>query len=114
MIRASYCRDEARLTVTGHAGSAAHGHDLVCAAASALVYTLAFNVQKLERAGLCGDADVKLLPGDAQIRCAPLPGQQQAVTAVFDALWEGFVLLARQFPAFVQLSGDRETAPRAL
>lgn len=101
MIRASYCRDAPKITVTGHAGSAPHGHDLVCAGVSTLVYTLAFHVQELERAGLCADAQVRLLPGDAEVACTPLPGQRQAVTAVFDTLWAGFSLLSRQFPEFV-------------
>ena len=36
MIHATYYRKYNRLTVTGHAGSAEHGHDLVCASASML------------------------------------------------------------------------------
>ena len=85
MIRASYCRDAPKITVTGHAGSAPHGHDLVCAGVSTLVYTLAFHVQKLERAGLCANAQVRLLPGDAEVACTPLPGQRQAVTLLMGA-----------------------------
>lgn len=38
MIRAVFGRD--RVTVTGHAGYAPKGQDIVCAAASALVFAL--------------------------------------------------------------------------
>ena len=89
------------ITASGHAGIAPYGRDLVCAGVSTLVYTLAFHVQKLERAGLCANARVRLLPGDAEVACTPLPGQRQVVTAVFDTLWAGFSLLTRQFPEFV-------------
>lgn len=42
MIRAHYCKDcdSHSLTITGHAGYAEEGRDIVCAAVSATVYNL--------------------------------------------------------------------------
>ena len=44
MIQVTYYKSYNRVTVEGHALSGAPGHDLVCAGASTLAYTLAANV----------------------------------------------------------------------
>jgi len=41
MIKAVYDRKENKITVEGHAYSGEPGHDLICAAASVLIYTIA-------------------------------------------------------------------------
>ena len=41
MIKVVYHRDHNKVEVTGHAHSGEAGHDLVCASASILVYTIA-------------------------------------------------------------------------
>ena len=38
-----------KLVVSGHAGSAPHGKDIICAAVSALVQTYLFSLQRLLR-----------------------------------------------------------------
>ena len=47
MINVTYYRNRHRLTAVGHSGKAAAGQDLVCAAVSALVLTVASNVASL-------------------------------------------------------------------
>ena len=41
MIQAVYDRNENKIAIKGHAYSGEPGHDLICASASMLVYTLA-------------------------------------------------------------------------
>ena len=60
-----------RLTIEGHAGSDTKGHDLVCASASILAYTVAQVVKAMEHHGDLEDSCVELNDGDATImfRC---------------------------------------------
>lgn len=88
MIRVS--ASPGRLCVEGHAGSAAFGHDLVCAGASMLVWTLAAQLEGRQ------DARVRLGAGLAEIRCAP-----DEPALAFAAA--GLRLLAERFPEFVRL-----------
>ena len=132
MILITYYRDIPGIGVFGHAESGESGHDLVCAAASMLVYTLGQYVKNpdgvtdedfyeedpaeedpaeedfTERENPDNDffrEDVskrgkvlELFPGMAIIRCRAEGEEEEEVRAVFDAVCNGFVLLARQFP----------------
>lgn len=99
MIDVTYERKKHTLTVKGHALSGEEGHDLVCAAASALVYTLAANVQQL-----CADRRnvrrpvLDIQKGDATISCAPVHGMGAVTTLIFDSVCAGFDVLQQQCP----------------
>ena len=93
------------LTVQGHAGQADMGHDLICASASILAYTLAHVVITMEHHGdLEGDPIVALESGDAVIsfRCKNNDIYAEAAHAFF-VVQAGYSLLARNFPQFVEL-----------
>jgi len=92
MIRI-YRPEKTKVTLRGHAGSAEHGHDLICAAVSALVLTLAYNVADFPQPKLWLD------PGDTQLAC---PAAAEAVQA-FDCIWKGFQLLAELYPEYIQI-----------
>ena len=93
-------------TVTGHAGSGAYGQDLVCAAVSALTLSLAAGVTALPRQRL---REVILEPGDARIRALPRWGGKRRAEAVFDAAYQGFSRLAKEYPEYVRVRGiERE------
>lgn len=102
MITAVYNREKHRLTVEGHAGSGEAGHDLVCASASILVYTLAGNVMQL-----CEDHSrvrrprITLEEGNAFISCTPVHGMGAVTTLVFDSICSGFDILAEKYPEFI-------------
>lgn len=102
MIRAVYRRDRYALQVTGHAHSAPAGEDLVCAAASALVCTLAQAAERLAERGILTDSRVRLAPGEAEIVCLPAEGFQCLVHSVMDSLCLGLELLAEEYGACVQ------------
>lgn len=96
MIRIVYHRTHHALTMEGHAGAGEPGKDPVCAAASALAYTLGANVQHLESLGALRQATVELAPGAAEIRCTPNSRFAAQVTVIFDAICLGFSELAQQ------------------
>ena len=101
MIQVVYYRKFTRLTVTGHAGAAEPGHDLVCASASMLAYTLAANVANMADAGQVRQPIIKNNEGDTEISCSPRHNLKASVTLVFDSVCVGFELLAHDYPEYV-------------
>ena len=102
MIQVTYYRSYNRLTVTGHAGSAEPGEDLVCASASMLAYTLAANVANMADSGQVRQPIIKTDAGDAEISCNPRHNLKASVTLIFDSVCVGFELLAHDYPEFVK------------
>lgn len=98
MIKVVYHRELNRVTMEGHAQSGEEGHDLVCASASILMYTLASFVENMRGAGQVYNPTVKLNEGDAVVYCVPPNKSKSAVTLVFDSICGGFELLARDYP----------------
>ncbi len=101
MINIKYDRKHTRVTIKGHARSAEQGHDLVCAAVSAVVLTLAVNVKHLQKADVSNHTVIKLAEGDATIRCAPLPKYKLSVEQIFNTVCAGFEVLAEEYPEFI-------------
>lgn len=94
-----------RLTVEGHAGSDDRGHDLVCASASILAYTVAQVVSTMEHHGdLEGKPCIELNEGDASIiiRCKDDVIYAEARHTFFVAE-TGYALLAHNYPQFVEV-----------
>ena len=101
MIQVIYYRKYNRLTVTGHAGAAESGHDLVCASASILAYTLAANVANMADNGQVRQPIIKVSEGDTEISCNPRHNLKASVTLVFDSVCVGFQLLAHNHPEYI-------------
>ena len=101
MIQVIYYRGYNRVTVTGHAHSAEPGHDLVCASASMLAYTLAANVANMADAGQVRQPIIKNNEGDTEISCNPRHNLKNTVTLVFDSICIGFELLAHDYPEYI-------------
>lgn len=103
MIKIVYDRKKHRVTVDGHAQSAPKGEDLVCAAVSALVYTLAANVE-----GLAKDkskfrrAKTEVEEGKAVISLDAVHGYENVLTLVFDAICVGFEVIANKNPEYAE------------
>lgn len=101
MIKVVYDRTIPSVTMEGHAGSGEKGHDLVCASASILAYTLASFVQNMKEAKQVYNPKTDLREGDALICCEPPSKYKNSVTLVFDSICGGFELLARNYPEYV-------------
>ena len=101
MIQVVYHRKYNRLSVTGHAQSAEPGHDLVCASASILAYTLAASVSNMADAGQVRQPVVNMNEGDTEISCNPRHNLKATVTLVFDTVCAGFSLLSYQYPQYI-------------
>ena len=98
MIRVTYHRKDNRVTVEGHAGSGPEGHDLVCAAVSALALTMVGNVSYMEAQEAVYGVNMKLEEGSAEIQCTPYRQYKDSVGQVFRSICVGFELLATKYP----------------
>ena len=101
MIQATYYRKYNRLTVTGHAGSAEPGKDLVCAAASTLSYTLAANVANMADNKQVREPIMNMEAGNTEISCKPRHNLKATVTLVFDSVCVGFEMLVHDYPEYI-------------
>ena len=98
MIEVTYHRQKNCVRIKGHAGSAPYGHDLVCAAVSAIALTLAGNVSYMEAQDAVRNVIIKLDDGDAEIRCTANKKYKESVEQIFKAICVGFELLATKYP----------------
>ena len=98
MIEVTYYRQYNRVTVEGHAGAGPEGHDLVCAAVSSLVLTLAGNVAYMEAQEAVWNVITELNEGNAEIQCTANRRYKDSVEQIFRAICVGFELLATKYP----------------
>lgn len=98
MIKVIYHRDLNRVSMEGHAKSGEEGHDLVCASASILIYSLASFVLNMKEARQVYNPKCELKEGDALISCDAPNKYKGSITLVFDSICGGFELLARDYP----------------
>lgn len=96
MIRVTYRQagEERSVSVTGHAGYAEHGKDIVCAGVTAVTYALALFLEKLDEG-----AKLRLDPGDAHIVCR----RGDRAAAAFDMAVCGYLAIANSYPQYVEV-----------
>ena len=104
MIDIRYDKEKLTLELKGHAGAGVPGQDLVCCAASVLVYTLAANVRRMRKLGWLEEAKIRLTPGDARIACSPHGARRECVLSRLDAICMGFRMLEKEYPEFVKFT----------
>ena len=98
------------MKLSGHAGQAEHGKDIVCAAASILAYTVAQTLQlQYGDDGLRRKPHIKLEPGDTIIVAKPKPERYEEALHTFFVAQVGYSLLARTYPQYVTLSSFRDS-----
>lgn len=93
------------LKIKGHAGQANPGHDIICASASILSFTVAQIVKNVyTRKGLRKKPVVNMGNGDATILCKPKEEYMDEVFHAFSVAQVGYQLLSHNYPQFVKLS----------
>lgn len=106
MIEVKYDKSAHTLTVDGHAGGKL-GSDIVCAATSILIYTVAENVYSFDRAEMIEHGRVRIEEGHAEIAFEPKADYTMIIDIIMLSLLRGFRLLAKQEPEKVRLDeGD--------
>ena len=116
MIHVTYTisKDTVSLELTGHACSAKYGHDLVCASASILCYTLASALEsKYECEELANKPSITLSEGYARIECIPHPQERRDILGAYELTVQGFELLSLRYPQYVELIKNVVSPERA-
>ena len=118
MVRADFFTNKESgsitLKLTGHAGQAKSGEDIVCSAASILAYTVAQALQFMyEQGDLQKKPHIKLEEGDTIIVAKPKTDSYAEALHTFFVAQVGYHLLAHNYPQYVTLSSfadsDSET-----
>lgn len=108
MIRAAFYTDKSSgsitLKVTGHAGAANKGQDIVCASASILAYMVAQTIEYMHaEGGLRKKPRIEFEDGDATIVAKPKDESFAEALHTFFVAQVGYSLLAHNYPQFVEL-----------
>lgn len=104
MVTVEYARTDKAfcLQVYGHARTAPKGEDLVCCAASTLIYTAAQSALDLyEDCALRQFPDTVMESGNAQVAAVAVPESLERVEQMFRTVATGLEMLARQYPEYV-------------
>ena len=92
-----------RLEAAGHAGYAPAGQDIVCAAVSCLMQTLANEVEEAARAGLVALGAVAHGEGWMRVEVTPTHESCDMVEAWVELVQDGLDALAESYPENVEL-----------
>lgn len=92
------------LHITGHAKTAPHGSDLVCAAVSTLAYTYSVCARKLQQEGkLRCKPTIVLDEGNAVITIEPKEDAQQEADTILSTIRCGCEMLSREYPEIIHI-----------
>ena len=92
---------EYRMTIEGHAGAGPKGEDIVCAAASILMWTLAERAAERPELGSMIHTDSE--GARAEIRCRPEKGWGLRCRDLYETILTGYELLREEYPDFVEV-----------
>lgn len=104
MINVAYRCEDGTLTLRmrGHSGSAPAGEDLVCAACTALAYTLAQCVRDAEDQ-LETPPVIDLRDGFGKIACKPKTVYLPGLMVAYQTVYRGYEVLAHNYPQFIKV-----------
>ena len=84
------------ITVSGHAGFAPHGQDVVCAGVSTLVQNLVFSILEITT----DEIQYDMQPGSVVIKYGDLSANAQLLV---DSFFIGIRMIADEYPSYVQI-----------
>ena len=107
MIKACFDKEDEKflsLSIEGHAGQAAKGNDIICAAASILAYTLAQTLVQMNKQGWLKKAPhIDLEEGKSLVICRPKEEYFYECLMAFFVAEVGYTLLANNYPQYVEV-----------
>lgn len=90
------------LDIEGHAGYGPAGRDIVCAAVSALTYTLAQCLANEKQRGTLREQSARFTDGGVYLMWYPSEGGEKRMRAVWETVNTGFSMLAAKYPGHVK------------
>ena len=107
MVNINFKPKELEVTITGHAGSAEKGKDIVCSAVSILAYTLANAIEAskdmLEEAPV-----IEIDEGNVKISCKPKKVFLATIQRTYWTVLCGFELLTSNYRDYVGFTFDKK------
>lgn len=101
MTRVTYWPEEFRLRAEGHAGAGKPGEDLVCAAITALFWTLAAAAEEIPEYRLqLHENEAK---AEFELRCYPDEEQESTCGEMFRTIVAGLTSLEEEYPEFIRM-----------
>lgn len=97
-------RMRVELWVTGHAGAADEGKDIVCAAVSALVESFADWAYKKNSPNGHWSCDIDIEKGNADILCDVTSEHKAALSAAFEMTVNGLESIAKEYPEYISVT----------
>lgn len=103
MIEIKFKPKELEISVTGHAGAAEKGQDIVCSAVSILFYTLAQAVTDSVDM-LTEEPVIDIEDGSGFVSCKPKEVFLAAIQRTYWTVLTGFELLAQEYKDYVNFT----------
>lgn len=108
MIHVIYTPEEYSLEVSGHAGYAEAGKDIVCAGASAL--TMALMQSALADDDYNAGFYIDKVNADIMVQCDPIGDAGERCLQMYEIIMNGFRALCTEYPDYITLEDeDNET-----
>ena len=104
MINVRYIPEEYSLEVSGHAGYAEAGKDIVCAGASAL--TMALMQSAFANDDMNASYYIDNVNADIMVQCDPLEDARERCSQMFEIIMNGFRALCTDYPEYIRLEDD--------
>ena len=102
-IRYDTSRERTIISVEGHANHGEEGKDTVCAAVSALVFTLCRVLSNYDKKGALKSFYHSVEKGSCQLDFAACDAFRDSVETAANTLFEGFLLLEENYPECVSV-----------
>lgn len=102
MTTVTYDRKYCTLKVSGHAGAAPAGEDVVCAGISSLVRTLIQAVTDTPEY----QAGIYMGDGDVEISCVPEEAYEEKCRYLLDVFYGGLKLMAELGPEYITVKEE--------
>ena len=103
MIEIKFKPENMMVKVTGHAGQAEKGQDIVCSAVSILFYTLAKAVTD-SREALEEDPVIITNDGDGMVSCKPKKEYEATIQRIYWTILTGLDLLVQEYKDYVSFT----------
>ena len=88
------------IKAVGHAGYAPIGQDIVCAAFTILMNTLAEHIEC--NSDLLMEYKIDIRPGYAEINCVPKTEHRMEIKGIFNVIYTGISILLNEYPENVK------------
>lgn len=104
MINIEFNPKKFTLDITGHAEHGEKGEDIVCSAISALFYTLAEALSRVEEKMIEGSINFTDEDGNGHLSCKPKAEYEANVSLIYWTILNGFEIVSRYYEKNVILN----------